>query len=63
MYPLMLMERRALAEAAPAIGTAVGLLPSVGTEMSREGRALRKGMSTVRTAMWPFPSVYGPMLT
>lgn len=62
MYPLVLMKRRALAEAAPTISTAVGLLPSVDTQVGGEGRALREGSATVRTAMWPFPSVYGPVL-
>lgn len=37
MHPLVLMERGALAEAAPTVSTAVGLLSSVDTEMGGEG--------------------------
>ena len=60
-HPLVLTERRSLAEAASTISTTVRLLPSVDTEMGNEARATCEGSATVRATMRPFPSVYGPV--
>ena len=59
--PLVLMEPRALAEAASTVSTTVRLLPGVDAEVGSEARAMCEGSATVRTTMRPFPSVYGPV--
>lgn len=60
--PLVLVEGRALAEAAATVSTAVGLLPRVDPEVGGEGRALGEGPATVQAAVGPLPTVDGPVL-
>lgn len=62
MDPLVLVEGRALAKAAAAVGTAVGLLACVDPKVSGEGRALGEGPATVQAAVGPLPTVDGPVL-
>lgn len=62
MDPLVLVEGRALAEAAATVSAAVGLLPSVDPEVGSEGRALGEGPTTVQAAVGPLTTVDGPVL-